>query len=104
MVKESGPERHLLQPTSTGKRSTATNFAEGAESDEPLPPGATPAPLDFSDVFALANVPGISAARESNLLVISQESGEVVNVNRAGHVNSRSPISPNRPTRSPSPT
>jgi uncharacterized protein YjiK len=44
--------------------------------------------LDFSDVDALANIEDISAAEEGNLLMISQESGKIINVTRAGHVNS----------------
>ena len=86
-VKESGPER-IYSTDIDWAAETATNF-EGTAGEGELFPAADAGTLDFSDVYALANVPGISAAEESNLLVISQESGEVVNISRAGHVNSR---------------
>jgi uncharacterized protein YjiK len=84
-IKESGPER-IYSTEINWEAETATNFE--AEEGE-LFPASDVGTLDFSDVYALANVPGISAAEESNLLVISQESGEVVNISRSGHVNSR---------------
>jgi uncharacterized protein YjiK len=89
-IKESGPER-IYSTDINWETETATNFeAEGTGPGEgELFPAADAGTLDFSDVYALANVPGISAAEESNLLVISQESGEVVNITRSGHVNSR---------------
>ncbi len=89
-IKESGPER-IYSTDINWEAETATNFeAEGTGPGEgELFPAADVGTLDFSDVYALANVPGISAAEESNLLVISQESGEVVNISRSGHVNSR---------------
>ncbi len=89
-IKESGPER-IYSTDINWEAETATNFeAEGTGPGEgELFPAADVGTLDFSDVYALANVPGISAAEEANLLVISQESGEVVNISRSGHVNSR---------------
>jgi uncharacterized protein YjiK len=84
-IKESGPER-IYSTDINWEAQTATNF-EGDEGE--LFPASDVGTLDFSDVYALANVAGISAAEESNLLVISQESGEVVNISRSGHVNSR---------------
>jgi uncharacterized protein YjiK len=89
-VKESGPER-IYSTAIDWAAGTATNFeAEGTGPGEgELFPAADAKTLDFSDVYALANVPGISAAEESNLLIISQESGEVVNIGRDGTVHSR---------------
>jgi uncharacterized protein YjiK len=84
-VKESGPER-IYSTDIDWDAETATNF-EASEGE--LFPAADVGTLDFSDVYALANVPGISAAEESNLLIISQESGEVVNISRSGTVHSR---------------
>jgi uncharacterized protein YjiK len=84
-IKESGPER-IYSTEINWAAQTATNF-EGSEGE--LFPPADAGTLDFSDVYALANVPGISAAEESNLLIISQESGEVVNIGRDGTVHSR---------------
>ena len=43
---------------------------------------------DFSDVFALANVRTLSGPDARHLLIISQESGKVVNIDRTGHVSS----------------
>ena len=89
-IKESGPER-IYSTEINWELETATNFeGQGTLPGEgELFPASDVGTLDFSDVYALANVPGISAAEESNLLVISQESGEVVNISRSGHVNSR---------------
>src|SRR4029077_323447 len=45
---------------------------------------------DFSDVFALSNLPDLNAQPDfSHLLIISQESGEIINVDRAGKVFSK---------------
>jgi len=45
---------------------------------------------DFSDVFALSNLRFLAGApEESHLLVISQESGQIVQIDRAGTVHSR---------------
>ena len=45
---------------------------------------------DFSDVSALSNIPALNHQPDgSHLLVISQESGQVVNVDRSGTVSSR---------------
>jgi len=84
-VKEMGPER-IYSTTINWDAETATNF-DGHEGE--LFPPADVGTIDFSDVYALANVTGISEAEKENLLVISQESGEVVNISRSGHVNSR---------------
>jgi uncharacterized protein YjiK len=84
-VKESGPER-IYSTEIEWDAGHATNFE--AEEGELFPPSDV-GTRDFSDVYALANVPGISNAEKENLLVISQESGEVVNITRSGHVNSR---------------
>jgi uncharacterized protein YjiK len=91
-IKESGPERiYSTDINWDATPPTATNFeAEGTGPGEgELFPASDVGTLDFSDVYALANVPGISEAEKENLLVISQESGEVVNISRSGHVNSR---------------
>jgi uncharacterized protein YjiK len=89
-IKESGPER-VYSTDINWEAQTATNFeAEGTGPGEgELFPASDVGTLDFSDVYALANVPGISEAEKENLLIISQESGEVVNISRTGHVNSR---------------
>ncbi len=40
--------------------------------------------LDFADVFALSNLSGIGAADQAHLLILSQESGKILEVDRAG--------------------
>ena len=42
--------------------------------------------MDFADVFALSNLSSLSGADSSHLLVLSQESGKIVNIDRAGHI------------------
>ncbi len=45
--------------------------------------------LDFADVFALSNLPALNGTPEySRLLVLSQESGKIVNIDRAGNISS----------------
>ncbi|MCW2540101.1 MAG: Alkaline phosphatase D-related protein [Frankiales bacterium] len=48
---------------------------------------------DFSDVFALSNLPNLTGPDSSHLLIISQESGKIVNVDRSGQVESSLTIS-----------
>ncbi len=46
--------------------------------------------LDLSDLFALSNLPALTGTPEaSHLLVISQESGQILNCDRSGNVYSR---------------
>src|SRR6185295_11386921 len=43
--------------------------------------------VDFSDVFALSNLPSLSGQPDfTHLLILSQESGQIVNIDRAGNV------------------
>src|SRR5262249_31776715 len=45
---------------------------------------------DFSDVFALSNLPSLTGQADySHLLVLSQEAGQIVNIDRSGTVFSR---------------
>ncbi len=45
--------------------------------------------LDLADVFALSNLPALEGRPEaSHLLVLSQESGQILNVDRAGNIHS----------------
>ena len=48
---------------------------------------------DFSDVFALSNLPNLTGPDSSHLLIISQESGKIENVDRSGNVESSLTIS-----------
>ncbi|MDO8188901.1 lamin tail domain-containing protein [Conexibacter sp. JD483] len=43
---------------------------------------------DLSDVFSLSNLRGLTGADASRLLVLSQESGKIVNTDRSGNVSS----------------
>ena len=74
---------------------TSINFATGTASNgSPTTVNATnlfdPAKLgllDFADVFALSNVASLAGRPDSgNLLVLSQESGKLVETDRAGNV------------------
>ncbi|MFB2892388.1 SdiA-regulated domain-containing protein [Aerosakkonemataceae cyanobacterium BLCC-F50] len=43
--------------------------------------------LDFSDVFALSNLPSLTGTPDySRLLLLSQESGKIVNIDRSGNI------------------
>jgi uncharacterized protein YjiK len=66
---------------------TATNGSATAAPTDLFDP-ARVGTADLSDVYALANVPSLTGAEASHLLVISQESGRVVEVDRTGTVDS----------------
>jgi uncharacterized protein YjiK len=53
--------------------------------------------LDFADVFAMSNLADISAAEQDHLLLLSQESGKIIEVDRAGNLHSSLtlPLMPN---------
>ncbi len=69
---------------------TATNGSPTATSSTDLFNPALASVIDFSDVFALSNLPSLNGHPDySHLLIISQESGQVINVDRAGTVYSR---------------
>jgi uncharacterized protein YjiK len=68
---------------------TATNGSATTENSVNLFDPALAGLLDFADVFALSNVPTLSASADSShLLLLSQESGRIVNIDRSGHVSS----------------
>jgi uncharacterized protein YjiK len=68
---------------------TATNGSPTTETPVNLFDPALAGVLDFADVFALSNVSTLNGyADSSHLLVLSQESGKVVNIDRSGHVSS----------------
>jgi uncharacterized protein YjiK len=93
IVKEVSPE---------GIFQTTINFATGAASNgSPTTENSVnlfdPAKLslgDFADVYALSNVAALSSQTDaSHLLVLSQESGKILNVDRSGNVYSSLTIS-----------
>jgi uncharacterized protein YjiK len=87
LSKEMDPEG-LFQTDVDWEAGTATNGSPTTEESTNLFPTADAGLLDMSDVYALANVEGISNQEKENLLIISQESGKVDNISRTGHVNS----------------
>jgi uncharacterized protein YjiK/phosphodiesterase/alkaline phosphatase D-like protein len=68
---------------------TATNGSPTATSSTNLFNPALANLADFSDVFALSNLPSLNGQPDSShLLILSQESGQIVNIDRAGNVSS----------------
>jgi uncharacterized protein len=89
LVKERDPESIFL----TGidfNAGTATNGSADATSSANLFNPVLANLADFSDVFALSNLPSLNGQPDfSHLLVLSQESGQIINVDRNGTVSSR---------------
>jgi uncharacterized protein YjiK len=93
VVKEKTPES-IFQTNIDWNALTATNGSPTATSSTDLFNPSLIATLDVSDVFAMSNLPAlIGTSESSHLLVISQESGQVVNCDRSGNVYSRLTIS-----------
>jgi uncharacterized protein YjiK len=67
---------------------TATNGSPTTQSSTNLFDPALAGLADFSDVFALSNLSTLTGADASHLLVLSQESGRIVNIDRSGNVSS----------------
>lgn len=66
---------------------TATNGSPTADAATDLFDPARVDTLDFSDVFALSNLPSLAGDPSfGQLLIISQESGQIVQVDRSGNV------------------
>lgn len=91
VVKEKDP-RSIFQTNVDWAAGTATNTTpNGAGATTDLFPNANAGLSDFSDAYALANVPSLAADTtwRDRLLMISQESGRVIAVGRDGTVHSR---------------
>jgi uncharacterized protein YjiK len=89
LVKEKDPESIFLTAIDFNA-GTATNGSPTATSSIDLFNPALANLADFSDVFALSNLPSLNGQSDvSHLLVISQESGQIVNIDRSGAVSSR---------------
>lgn len=86
-VKETDPEG-IFQTGIDFDAGTATNGSATTENSTNLFTPSLAGLSDFSDVYALANVTTLTGADTSHLLVISQESGKVVNIDRSGTVSS----------------
>ena len=85
-VKESQPQG-IFQTNIDFAAGTATNGSPTTENSTNLFDPALAGLIDFAEVFALSNVPTLNGfADSSHLLVLSQESGKIVNIDRSGHV------------------
>ena len=87
-VKEKDPES-IFQTGIDFETVTATNGSPSATSSTDLFNPELANLADFSDVFALSNLPSLSGQPDySHLLVLSQESGEIINIDRQGNISS----------------
>ncbi|WP_076069130.1 lamin tail domain-containing protein [Sphingomonas montana] len=85
-VKESGPIG-VFQTTIDFATNTASNGSATTQNSADLFDPALLGLSDVADVFALSNIPSFAGtAEEGNLLIISQEEGKIVKVDRAGNV------------------
>ncbi len=89
LVKEKDPIS-IFQTAIDFNAGTASNGSPTATSSADLFSPSLASLADFSDVFALANLPSLSGQPDgTHLLIISQESGQIVNIDRTGTVYSR---------------
>jgi uncharacterized protein YjiK len=119
VVKEKQPEDIFQTNVDWGSRGAAsTDPAQGAATNggptENEGSGSAPAPLfapsdanvnDFSDVYALSNIPSLdgadritgadSTSYDGDILIDSQESGSIEEINRSGAILSRLDLFPN---------
>lgn len=87
-VKESGPEG-IFQTGIDFAAGTATNGSSSTENSVNLFDPALAGLADFADVFALSNLPSLDGTAQSgHLLVLSHEDGKIVQIDRAGQVQS----------------
>ena len=84
-VKEKDPEG-IFQTGINFAAGTATNGSPTTENSTNLFDPTKANLLDFADVYALSNLSTLTGSDTSHLLVLSQESGKIVNIDRAGNV------------------
>ncbi len=84
-VKESGPQG-IFQTTINFAAGTASNGSPTTVNSINLFDPALMGLLDTADVFALSNIPTLLPAQLDSLLVISQESGKIVQMSRTGTI------------------
>lgn len=73
---------------------TATNGSATTENSVNLFDPALTGLNDVADVFALSTLPSMAGqAQEANLLIVSQEDGRIININRSGVISSSLSIS-----------
>jgi uncharacterized protein YjiK len=86
-VKEATPEG-IFQTGIDFAAGTATNGSPTTENSTNLFDPALAGLADFSDVFALSNLTTLTGPDKTHLLILSQEAGKIINVDRAGTVSS----------------
>src|SRR5215471_2353283 len=87
-VKEKDPES-IFQTGIDFVAGTATNGSPTATGSTDLFNPLLANLVDFSDVFALSNLPSLNGQPDySHLLILSQESGQIVNIDRSGTISS----------------
>ena len=85
-VKETQPEG-IFQTGIDFAAGTATNGSPTTENSTNLFNPALAGLADFADVYALSNLPSLSGQADfNNLLILSQESGKIVEIDRSGNV------------------
>ena len=85
-VKEITPEG-IFQTGIDFDAGTATNGSPTTVNSTNLFDPALAGLADFADIFALSNLPSLDGqSQEGNLLVLSQESGKIVNIDRSGNI------------------
>jgi uncharacterized protein YjiK len=84
-VKESGP-LGLFQTTIDFDAGTASNGSPATENSTNLFDPALVGTTDLSDVFPVSLLPDVDGGTSENLLIISQESGRIVNIDRSGAI------------------
>ena len=85
-VKEKDPQS-IFQTGIDFMTGTATNGSPTTTGSTDLFNPALANLVDFSDIFALSNLPSLSGQPDfSHLLIISQESGQIVNIDRSGNI------------------
>jgi uncharacterized protein YjiK len=93
IVKEEDPEG-IFQTTLDFAAGTASNGSPTTENSTNLFDPFKLSLLDFADVYALSNVAALSSKDDaSHLIVLSQESGKILNIDRSGKVYSSLTIS-----------
>jgi len=84
-VKEINP-KGLFQTGINFAAGTATNGSASTVNSINLFDPALLGLTDIADVYALSNLPGLTGSQKYNLLVLSQEEGVIVNVDRSGAI------------------
>jgi len=85
-VKEKDP-RSIFETGLDFAAGTATNGSPTTDESIDLFDPSLVSTLDFSDIFALSNLPSLAGGSTyDQLLIISQESGKIVQVDRSGNV------------------